>query len=61
MAILVVLPKYSMNSPSIKDVEGSGGVDTLVGDSNPIMSVQGASHKRPMGQTKAKRLVEKDS
>ena len=57
MGILIDLPKYSINPITTVDDEESGGVDmvrdTVVGGSNPMMSVQDAHKKRPMGRKNA--------
>ena len=54
MAVLVELPKYSIDPLTDEDQESGG-------DENPIMSVQGAGKKRPMGRKKAKRKAKDDS
>ena len=56
MAIIVDLPKFNINPIVVVKtvVEGDGGKE--VQPSNPIMAVQGANKKRPMGRKKFKKL-----
>ena len=62
MAVLVELPKYSIDPLTPYDnVDQESGDENVVVMSNPIMSVQGAGKKRPMGRKKAKRKAKDDS
>ncbi|OEU06426.1 hypothetical protein FRACYDRAFT_254655 [Fragilariopsis cylindrus CCMP1102] len=65
MAVLVELPKYSIDPLTAyddDDVDQESGDENVVVTSNPIMSVQGAGKKRPMGRNKkAKRKAKDDS
>lgn len=56
MAILVDLPRFSVDPITVveaNDVEDGG---TVVGGLDPIIAVQGASKNRPMVRKKAKKL-----
>ena len=65
MAVLVELPKYSIDPLTSyedeDDVDQESADENVVVRSNPIMSVQGAGKKRPMGRKKAKRKAKDDS
>jgi len=56
MAILVALPKYSMDPITVVDENDEEDGGMVVGGENPIMAVQGANKKRPMGRKKAKKM-----
>ena len=56
MAILVDLPKYSVDPITVINDEDVDDGGMVAGGSNPIMAVQGSNKERPMGRKKAKKL-----